>query len=640
MRFHSLRGSIPFAAQVAVAIAALSAGQANAQTPPAEKADFPVERFRPSYSRDGMLDVESGSVGKSFDWDVGLWANYALNPLVLYSKSSTGVDRVAPVVANRIGLNLTGAISLFEWVQLGVDLPVVAFQNRTVGDIGTRLGTNELSSAAIGDLRISPKIRLLRSDDQFVDLAIMPSVTLPTSTLGKAAYQGERQFTFVPEVLVSKQFDSGLHLGANLGYRYRPEAREILNLTVDDELLYRFGIGYRFGSMPLEIDGTLSGATWVGQPTEDLAEIPMEGLVGVKYDILPFLQANVGFGGGILPGFGTPDIRALVGLRLFSPSDLDKDDDGINDSDDACVDQAEDKDGFEDTDGCPDIDNDQDGVLDVNDGAPNDPEDKDGYNDEDGVPDPDNDSDGVLDADDKCPIEAGVASNNGCPLQDADKDGILDKDDKCVNQAGIAALQGCPAPPDKDKDGVADADDKCIDIPGPKAQGGCPDTDGDGFADNVDKCPKEPEVVNNVEDDDGCPDKGKSLVKLTADKIEILDKVFFDTSKSTIKSVSFPLLDQVATVLKSHPEVKKVRVAGHTDDQGKDDANLKLSEDRATAVREYLIKKGVPAERLESKGFGETAPVADNKTKQGREQNRRVEFNIVEQEGSAVKESK
>ena len=100
---------------------------------------------------------------------------------------------------------------------------------------------------------------------------------------------------------------------------------------------------------------------------------------------------------------------------------------------------------------------------------------------------------------------------------------------------------------------------------------GCPDSDGDGFTDNVDKCPREAETVNNVDDTDGCPDAGKVLVKLTRDRIEILDKVFFDTGKATIKPVSFALLQQVATVLKSHQEITLVRVEGHTDNAGDDD---------------------------------------------------------------------
>jgi outer membrane protein OmpA-like peptidoglycan-associated protein len=190
------------------------------------------------------------------------------------------------------------------------------------------------------------------------------------------------------------------------------------------------------------------------------------------------------------------------------------------------------------------------------------------------------------------------------------------------------ALKGCP---DQDTDGVTDANDACPTLAGPATPyAGCPDSDGDGFTDNVDTCPKEPETVNNVDDNDGCPDQGKVLVNLTNTKIEILDKVFFDSGKATIQKKSFALLDQVGTVLRNHAELTRVRVEGHTDDQGKDDANLTLSQARADAVKQYLVAHGVDAGRLEATGFGETRPAVAGQTGSAREQNRRVEFVIVQ----------
>jgi outer membrane protein OmpA-like peptidoglycan-associated protein len=606
-------------------VLALMALPAAAQNTVLETPSFPVERFRPSLSRDGMLDVEWAGVGKSFEWDVGLWGNYALNPLVLYADGR----RETALVAHRVGLNLTGALSLFDWVQVGFDLPVVAFQTRNTSDVaGLLRGVRDLNTVAVGDLRLTPKVRILRSEDQLVDLAIIPlSIGIPTGA-PVGSYQGEEQFTLTPELLFSVPFSFGLRAAANLGYKWRPSAKPVLNLLVDDELLYRVGLGYRFQGVPAEIDATLSGAVST-VALDDLAETPLEVLVGGQYDVLPFLQVNAAVGGGILPGFGTPDFRVVAGIRLFSPNDNDKDDDGIADGDDGCPEQAEDLDAFDDIDGCPDEDNDGDGILDAADAAPDVAEDKDGFEDDNGAPEPDNDNDDVLDADDRCRDTAGPVDNRGCPYEDTDRDGILDKDDDCRDQPGLVERKGCPAPPDGDKDGVIDADDKCPAVPGLPVFSGCPDTDGDGFSDNVDKCPTEAEIVNNVEDDDGCPDKGKTLVNLTKEKIEILEKIYFDTAKSTIKTVSFPLLDQVATVLKSHPELTKVRVEGHTDDVGDDAKNQTLSNDRAIAVRDYLVRKGVPVERLDAQGFGETKPVADNKKAAGRDQNRRVEFVVV-----------
>ena len=247
----------------------------------------------------------------------------------------------------------------------------------------------------------------------------------------------------------------------------------------------------------------------------------------------------------------------------------DRDGDGIKDNVDKCPDDPEDKDGFQDADGCPDPDNDNDGIPDKDDKCPNDPEDKDGFQDADGCPDLDNDGDGLNDSIDKCPNEP------------EDKDGFQDED-------------GCPDP----------------------------DNDNDGIADKDDKCPNEPGVPP-----DGCPKKYAKVV-VTETKIELKETVFFDTNKATIKSVSFGLLDDVAHALKDNPKLK-VEVQGHTDSQGPDNFNLKLSQQRSESVRRYLIKAGVDGARMVARGYGENVPIADNRTADGRAQNRRVEFVIT-----------
>jgi outer membrane protein OmpA-like peptidoglycan-associated protein len=223
----------------------------------------------------------------------------------------------------------------------------------------------------------------------------------------------------------------------------------------------------------------------------------------------------------------------------------------------------------------------------------------------------DSDGDGVADDKDKCPTEAedkdGFEDEDGCPDPDNDNDGIPDNFDQCPNKA-------------EDMDGFED-DDGCPD----------PDNDKDGVPDKTDKCPNEPETINGYQDDDGCPDKGPPpRVKLERGQIVILDKIFFDTDKATIKPQSFALLDQVAQVIRGHAELR-IRVEGHTDAQGNADHNTQLSKERADSVRTYLIKKNVEPERLISAGYGPAMPIADNKTKAGREANRRVEFHIVEE---------
>ncbi|MCB9506597.1 MAG: OmpA family protein [Myxococcales bacterium] len=277
-----------------------------------------------------------------------------------------------------------------------------------------------------------------------------------------------------------------------------------------------------------------------------------------------------------------PDRGEAIRQRLCDDGFLtlcwvDSDGDGIEDNDDACPEVAEDVDGFEDADGCPDPDNDADGLLDADDQCPDEAEDADGFEDADGCPDPDNDADGVLDADDQCPTDA------------EDVDGFEDED-------------GCPDP----------------------------DNDGDGLLDADDQCPDEAEDYDGFEDNDGCPEEGVGLVQLTCEAIIINDVVYFATGSDVIEERSFPLLDQVAGVLRGATFVTLVEVAGHTDDRGRDDANLDLSQRRAASVRNYLVAAGLEPERLRSEGYGETRPIQPNTTADGRAANRRVEFVIVE----------
>lgn len=156
------------------------------------------------------------------------------------------------------------------------------------------------------------------------------------------------------------------------------------------------------------------------------------------------------------------------------------------------------------------------------------------------------------------------------------------------------------------------------------------DSDGDGMPDLQDDCPDDPETLNGVEDEDGCPDVGESSVRLIGDRIEILERVHFDTARATIKSKSHSVLNQVASVLEAHPDILRLRVLGHTDARGDETMNLKLSQQRAVSVKEYLIKRGIDARRLSARGYGESHPIADNATEDGRQKNRRVEFHIVE----------
>ncbi|MGY5351989.1 OmpA family protein [Wenyingzhuangia sp. IMCC45533] len=251
---------------------------------------------------------------------------------------------------------------------------------------------------------------------------------------------------------------------------------------------------------------------------------------------------------------------------------------------------------------CPDTDG--DGFLDKVDECPTVPGTVNGC--------PDADKDGVADKDDNCPNVAGTL--NGCP--DADKDGIADKDDKCPNEAGPASQQGCP---DADKDGVYGSDDKCPTQAGPAANQGCPwpDTDGDGILDKDDKCPNKAGVAS----ENGCPAKLSVEAKATLGKYA--KTIQFNTGKATFKPGVAKTLDKVAKVMNEFKEVT-FDVEGHSDSTGNDDNNLKLSQRRAQAVVDYLATHGIDGARLHAVGYGETKPIASNKTRAGRAQNRRV----------------
>ncbi|MEP7128186.1 MAG: OmpA family protein [Chitinophagales bacterium] len=227
-------------------------------------------------------------------------------------------------------------------------------------------------------------------------------------------------------------------------------------------------------------------------------------------------------------------------------------------------------------------------------------------------PPADSDSDGVVDPSDKCPYVPGVVAYEGCPIPDSDSDGVLDPDDECPSVAGLEKYKGCPIP-DSDGDGFNDEQDKCPTVPGVTAYTGCPipDSDNDGILDPDDACPTIAGVVENG----GCP----AVEKFSASNIQFVSGSAQLTSKAITSLV--PLIDY----LNKYPDLK-MEINGHTDDAGKDEANQKLSEDRAAAVKNQLIKKGIDAARLTSQGFGETQPIADNTTPAGRTANRRVEL--------------
>jgi OmpA-OmpF porin, OOP family len=337
----------------------------------------------------------------------------------------------------------------------------------------------------------------------------------------------------------------------------------------------------------------------------------------------------------------------------------DSDSDGVSNKNDKCPDEK----GTEANMGCPEKkDTDGDGVPDEEDLCP----DKPGTN----LGCPDTDRDGVADNLDKCPDNSGTVANNGCPeAKDTDGDGIIDEKDpcptqagpvngcpdadgdgtednldKCPNNSGPAANKGCPEAKDSDGDGIIDEKDLCPTQPGPIK--GCPDADGDGIADNLDKCPNNSGPAANK----GCPDEKKPVVKqeekpapivavpVTEEKNEIKEAreklataaraIQFETAKAILKDASYDVLDEVVAIMRQNGSYS-LSISGYTDDVGDDEQNLKLSQDRSKACYDYLIFRGIKADRIRFAGFGEARPIGSNDNEKGREQNRRVEFELI-----------
>ncbi|PKN56182.1 MAG: hypothetical protein CVU56_17505 [Deltaproteobacteria bacterium HGW-Deltaproteobacteria-14] len=549
---HATRHHRAGVAALATALLTLGApaGDAVAESPSAARR-IDVVVFRPA-TGPGIVTVDSAARAEHLTLRLGLAFDLASEPL-----HAGGSGRPAYLAVERFGvLDVAAAVGLWDVVELGVQLPVVLVASGSDG-VGA---PTALSGAAVGDLRIVPKFGLGPSSGPGFHAALLPIFTLPTGA--SDANAGERGATFAPAVAVSYRFEGGTELALNLGYRARPSL-PFGRLLVDDE--FTFGLGGRLHLWRgLSLLAEVFGAVGVSEnpadpdPGVDASEIPVEALGAVEYAFSGGFGLRVGGGGGLTSGWGAPLYRVFVGFTQVFDAKVppDSDGDGLADGDDGCPEAAEDVDGFEDGDGCPD---------------------------------PDDDGDGIADAADACPREA------------EDADGFEDED----------------------ADGFEDGD-------------GCPDldNDGDGIADAADACPDQPETRNGVDDEDGCPDKAEAT--LTDKGIELDDAIYFVLGRATIMAKSEPLLDKVARLLAANPQVTRIRIEGHTDDQGPAGFNLELSKQRARAVLDALVARGVAAERLESDGFGSQHPVCRAKTPACWAKNRRTEFRLIELNGQPV----
>ncbi|MCK6572845.1 OmpA family protein [Myxococcota bacterium] len=541
---------------------------------PAAAQDY--QRFRPAPGTEGYLTVEGALVPEHKTVSPSLWLNYGHDPVLIVDDDGNVRERI---VESMTTLNLMAAIGLWDRLELGVDLPV----HLTTGE---GVEAENKDGAGLGDVRLLPKVRILGARDTTgLGLALALPVSLPTGSDKRG--MSAAKVTLNPKAIVEGRLGPWVRLAANGGYKWVPSNEtldpadqgtvRIQGTEIGNELTYGAAVGVHPGTKRYEVFAELFGAAPAEEVNGNENAKPLELDLAVRHLARNGLATTIGAGTGFVAALGTPDLRVFAGLAWAPPPVQDQDGDGLADEADKCPAQAEDKDGFEDKDGCPDADNDADTFLDALDKCPNEPETRNGFADDDGCPDAeqDRDGDGLTDSVDKCPADP------------EDKDAFEDRD-------------GCPDP-DNDRDGVLDA---------------------------ADKCPAEAETKNDFQDEDGCPDTAPQ-VRVTASKLEILDKVFFDNDKATIKAESFGILDQVAATMNAHPEIKKIRIEGHTSNKGAADHNLDLSKRRAQSVRRYLIEKGVAADRLVAEGFGAQRPLDATDSPAADEKNRRVEFIIV-----------
>ncbi|WP_437326976.1 OmpA family protein [Sorangium sp. So ce381] len=602
----------------ALAAAAWAAPASAQEAGPAR--GLALNRFSPAPAGDRMFGVPSPYAASpnqdgSATLHVMLLGDYAHNPLVLTREGSD--ENLGAIVGHQLFLHLNSSLTLWDRLHVNVDLPLAVLQQ---GDSPAAEGLSfrSPSDVQLGDLRVGLRLRLLGDYFDPFQLAVGGFVWVPTGDRD-GSFVGEESVRGLPQILAGGRIP-GFVWSAAAGVDLRPAQTFA---QVRQGLMFNggAGVGLLLGSEEqLQIGPEATVSTVLEDP--EARNTNVEALLGLRYRFAPTLrdfELGVAAGPGFTSGIGTPDFRA-VAMLAYSPevrrADPDRDKDGIVNEKDAC----------------PDVP----GV--------GDPDPK-----KNGCPPSDRDEDGILDRVDACPDVPGVANDDpkkhGCPPPgDRDKDGITDDVDACPDEAGPAnedpKKHGCPPPPDRDGDGVIDAEDACPDIPGIRtsdpATNGCPgDRDGDTVRDDQDACPDIKGKPDPDPSKNGCP----VAVRMTETEIVILQQVQFDTGKATIKKVSDPLLDEVAGVLKEHPEIAKIEVQGHTDPRGGRAYNIKLSQARAESVMKALVQRGVEAERLASKGYGPDVPIADNDTDEGRQKNRRVQFKILEKKPKQQQEA-
>jgi OmpA-OmpF porin, OOP family len=579
-------------------------------------ADFPgvnMRRFQPSIAPNGSLYLEPTPTQGPGVWNAAAWFVYSLRPVVLRDVKG---DPVANLVSHQLSTDLVGSVGIGQKIALGLDVPILLYQSGEDNPLARSVVGAPPPAQALGDLAFIAKGNLIAYREHG-GFGLSTLMRLTAATGNASSYMGEGMSTGELRLLGEYKLIA-VALQGTVGVKLRSSQRDVINRTYSNEVPW----GVAFVVRPQIFGWDPKGRfTWVAE-VHGFTPIGAADAVGKRPASVAFagLSSRMAIGDvSLLLGVETSLTQAWGGAPLqvvagaqWTPRSHDADHDGVKDDVDQCPELAEDRDGVQDSDGCPDFEDlDDDGVPDRDDQCPNDREDQDGYEDEDGCPELDNDEDGILDPQDMCPNQEGDAREDpaitGCP--DTDGDGKVDKLDKCPGKPedvdGFEDADGCPDP-DNDGDEVPDTEDVCPNVaagPTPGFRLGCPltDRDGDTVEDTADKCPDEPETFNGVDDEDGCPDTGgKPLVQITEKgndhTIRFARPMKFKGSREApeLEPASIPMLRALALELNRHPSwVVAIGVRPKTESAFDQQAALGQAFAAVEALRGFALRDGV-----------------------------------------------
>jgi hypothetical protein len=378
-----------------------------------------------------------------------VWVHYANQPVV---RRNLDANITEAFIEHQTSYDVQLAVGLIDLLEFGLHLPVVTVNGPGIA----RLQNN---GTAFGDVRGTARMRLVGEPGES-GVILGTGITAPTGDPDRLF--GSQGWTFTP-TLAAGYNDYGIDAVGNIGLRLRTDTDRIENIRLNHELTWGVGAGSELGTWYAAAFAELLGSVALGDTLDDTVLAPVEAVLSLRFDTRFGGLFTVGGGLGINPDRGVPLARAIVGFtyrrpppraadidptKLFGTPDEDSDDDGFDDRDDICPERPEDKDGFEDDDGCPDPDNDQDGIPDTLDRCPLKPETVNGVSDADGCPEiADSDKDGVPDDQDRCPLGLedldGFRDDDGCADLDNDGDGVRDDQDACRDTPGDGE-DGCP----------------------------------------------------------------------------------------------------------------------------------------------------------------------------------------------------